>query len=81
MSKDVPHLRIISDDLWTAAKSRQQQTRHAMKTRAPSAVANRPQYLFSGLTKCGMCGAGFIMSGRIASDASAPATRGSATTT
>jgi site-specific DNA recombinase len=27
-------------------------------------VAKRPQYLFSGLTKCGICGAGFIMSGK-----------------
>jgi hypothetical protein len=25
------------------------------------AAANRPRYLFSGLTKCGVCGAGFIM--------------------
>ena len=27
-------------------------------------VAKRPQYLFSGLTKCGVCGAGFIMSSK-----------------
>jgi len=26
--------------------------------------AKRPQYLFSGLMKCGVCGAGFIMSGK-----------------
>ncbi|MGH7719125.1 MAG: recombinase zinc beta ribbon domain-containing protein [Gemmatimonadaceae bacterium] len=26
--------------------------------------ARRPQYLFSGLSKCGVCGAGFIMAGR-----------------
>jgi hypothetical protein len=32
MSKDVPELRIVPDDLWTAAKSRQKQTRHTMKT-------------------------------------------------
>ena len=25
--------------------------------------ARRPQYLFSGLTKCGVCGSGFIMAG------------------
>ena len=30
MSKDVPHLRIVPDDLWTAAKARQKQTRHAI---------------------------------------------------
>jgi site-specific DNA recombinase len=27
-------------------------------------AAKRPQYLFSGLTKCGVCGAGFIMSSK-----------------
>lgn len=49
--------------LWTAAKSRQKQTRHTIKT-AGIGAAKRPQYLFSGLTKCGVCGAGFIMSGK-----------------
>ena len=32
MSREVPELRIVPDELWTAAKSRQKQTRHAMKT-------------------------------------------------
>jgi site-specific DNA recombinase len=64
MSKDVPELRILPDGFWTAAKSRQKQTRHAMKTADAIGVAKRPQYLFSGLTKCGICGAGFIMSGK-----------------
>jgi chromosome segregation ATPase len=64
MRKEVPELRIVSDDLWTAAKSRQQQTRHTVKTTGALGAAKRPQYLFSGLTKCGVCGAGFIMSGR-----------------
>jgi site-specific DNA recombinase len=64
MRKEVPELRIIPDDLWTAAKSRQQQTRHTMKSAGVLGAAKRPQYLFSGLTKCGICGAGFIMSGK-----------------
>lgn len=64
MRKEVPELRIVADDLWTAAKSRQQQTRHTMKTTGALGAAKRPQYLFSGLTKCGICGAGFIMSGK-----------------
>jgi site-specific DNA recombinase len=64
MRKEVPELRIVSDDLWTAAKSRQQQTRHTVKTAGALGAAKRPQYLFSGLTKCGVCGAGFIMSGK-----------------
>jgi site-specific DNA recombinase len=64
MSRDVPELRIVPDDLWTAAKSRQKHTRHAMKTAGAIGVAKRPQYLFSGLTKCGICGAGFSMASK-----------------
>jgi site-specific DNA recombinase len=64
MRKEVPALRIVPDDLWTAAKARQQQTRHTMRTAGALGAAKRPQYLFSGLTKCGVCGAGFIMSGK-----------------
>ena len=64
MRKEVPELRIVPDDLWTAAKSRQQQTRHTVKTAGALGAAKRPQYLFSGLTKCGICGAGFIISGK-----------------
>src|SRR5688572_2545642 len=64
MSREVPELRIVPDDLWTAAKSRQKQTRHAIKSAGAIGVAKRPQYLFSGLTKCGVCGAGFIMSSK-----------------
>jgi hypothetical protein len=64
MRKEVPELRIVPADLWTAAKSRQQQTRHTVKTAGALGAAKSPQYLFSGLTKCGVCGAGFIMSGK-----------------
>jgi site-specific DNA recombinase len=64
MSKDVPGLRIVPDEIWTAAKARQKHTRHTMKTAGALGAAKRPQHLFSGLTKCGICGAGFIMSGK-----------------
>jgi hypothetical protein len=64
MRKEVPELRIVPDDLWTAAKSRQHQTRHTVRAAGALGAAKRPQYLFSGLTKCGVCGAGFIMSGK-----------------
>ena len=64
MSRSVPQLRIVPDEIWAAAKARQQHTRHAVKTAGVIGVAKRPQYLFSGLTKCGICGAGFIMSGK-----------------
>jgi len=48
MSRDVLELRIVPDDLWSAAKSRQKHMRHAMKTAGAIGVAKRPQYLFSG---------------------------------
>jgi hypothetical protein len=64
MTREVPALRIVSDELWTSAKARQEQTRRAMKSAGHLGRARRPQYLFSGLTKCGVCGAGFIMAGR-----------------
>ena len=64
MSREVPELRIVSDDLWSAAKSRQKHTWQAMKSTGTIGAAKRPQYLFSGLTKCGICGAGFIMPGK-----------------
>ena len=59
--KDVPHLRILDDELWQAAKSRQQITR---RRAAEAPVKARPKYLFSGLTRCGSCGGGFILSSR-----------------
>ena len=69
------------DELWTAAKTRQNATRHAVRARAPSACAKRPQYLFSGLTKCGVCGAGFIMSGKNRLGCFGARDQGAATTT
>jgi hypothetical protein len=64
MRKEVPDLRIISDELWTDAKGRQEHGRRAIKAAGNPGGARRPQYLFSGLTKCGVCGAGFIMTGK-----------------
>ena len=50
---DVPHLRIIDDTLWQAAKARQASARLTMQT---GIVHLRPKYLFSQLTKCAACG-------------------------
>jgi hypothetical protein len=59
----VPALRIVDDELWAAVKERQERTRRAMSQPGGAALSHlrRPRYLFSGLTKCGECGAGFIM--------------------
>lgn len=53
---DVPDLAIVPMELWQAAKIRQKSL-----DRKKNALwqTNRPQYLLSGLTKCGVCGGGF----------------------
>jgi site-specific DNA recombinase len=61
-TKDVPELRIIDDALWQAAKGRQTASRQTMQ--AGIVRARRPKYLFSGLTKCGECGGGYVLSSR-----------------
>jgi site-specific DNA recombinase len=60
--KDVPHLRIIDDDLWDHVKERQKETRARIGTHTKdvrSERARRPRYLLSGLLTCGVCGGGF----------------------
>ncbi len=64
ITREIPSLRIVSDELWNAAKVRQRTTRHTITRTGNIGFARRPQYLFSGLSKCGVCGAGFIMAGR-----------------
>ena len=52
ITKEIPSLRIVSDELWNAAKDRQ--TALGVRSCAPatSRFARRPQHLFSGLSKC-----------------------------
>jgi DNA invertase Pin-like site-specific DNA recombinase len=67
ISKDVPELRIVDDDLWRAVKARHAGIQRKWKTAGDDKRFNqfrRPKYLFSGLTKCGECGAGFIVHSR-----------------
>lgn len=52
----VPELRIINEDLWLAARARQK----ILDAKGEYLGARkRPQYLLSGLLKCGACGGGF----------------------
>lgn len=60
--KEVPHLRIIDDALWQAVKARQATTKRAQ--RAGIDKARRPKFLFSKLTKCGVCRGGFTTESR-----------------
>jgi site-specific DNA recombinase len=66
---EVPELRIVSDELWQAAKARQalldRQARlgvadiQGKAAPAPFWSKQRPKYLFSGLMRCGVCDGGF----------------------
>ena len=70
---EMPELRIIDDALWERVKARQKRQsaekgeRVKMGLRAAEADATGrstgrgPKYLFSGLLKCGCCGANYIM--------------------
>src|SRR5712692_5035301 len=66
ITKDVPELRIVSDELWQAAKARQPSVQRKWSAKEPRRFNQfrRAKYLFSGLTKCGECGAGFIVYSR-----------------
>lgn len=55
---DVPALRIVPQDLWEAAKARQQ-SRKIEHTQTEAWERRKPRFLFSGLIKCGCCGGGF----------------------
>jgi site-specific DNA recombinase len=67
ITKDVPELRIIDDEVWQAVQTRYASVQRKWKTGEEGRRFNqfrRPKYLFSGLTKCGECGAGFIVYSR-----------------
>jgi site-specific DNA recombinase len=56
--KEIPELRLVSDELWQSVKSRQKK----LDERKPHLwKAQRPRNLFSYLLKCGECGSGFSM--------------------
>src|SRR5262249_39701503 len=60
--ENVPHLRIVDDDLWNRVKVRQRESRSQVITKTEGVRcerARRPRYLLSGLLKCGKCGGGF----------------------
>jgi site-specific DNA recombinase len=59
---EVPHLRVVDDALWQQVKVRQQATRRAQREGIDR--ARKPKFLFSKLTKCGVCGGGFTTESR-----------------
>jgi site-specific DNA recombinase len=61
-----PELRIVSDELWSAVKVRQKaQYEKGLAKRQEmhdgARIGAGPKYLFSGLLKCGCCGANYIL--------------------
>ena len=66
ISKEVPELRIIPQELWEAVKARQSEMTRATRPdvkRKDFWELQRPRYLLSGLVKCGACGANYTKSG------------------
>ncbi|CUJ81278.1 hypothetical protein PH7735_00001 [Shimia thalassica] len=57
---ETPDLRILPQELWDAAKSRQQRTALPRRSNLGSAMGKvrRAKYLLSGLLTCGACGGG-----------------------
>lgn len=67
IAKEVPELRIIDDETWKAVRDRYASVQRRWSVAAKEdrfRQFRRPKYLFSGLTKCGQCGAGFIVHSR-----------------
>ena len=60
VTADVPELRIVPDELWERAKVRQQASARRISTES-LVHARRPMYLFSGLTRCGVCGRSYTV--------------------
>jgi site-specific DNA recombinase len=66
ITKEVAELRIVDVDTWQAARDRYAAIKRKGQTGGSRRFNQfrRPKYLFSGLTKCGVCGAGFIVYSR-----------------
>jgi site-specific DNA recombinase len=60
----VPALRIVDDEQWAAVQARYATVKKKWKTAEPGKRFRqfvRPKYLFTGMTRCGECGAGFVV--------------------
>ncbi len=68
ITKDVPELRIVAQDLSDRVKDRQsavkRNTRPDRRQYAKVWERRRPRFLLSGLIKCGACGGGYTMVSR-----------------
>ncbi len=68
--QDVPHLRIVDEAVWDAAKARQEAMREGIERKAATADGNplnethRARFLLSCLMRCGCCGGGYTIIGK-----------------
>jgi site-specific DNA recombinase len=64
---EVPHLRIVDDQLWAAVRARQavilRPTTEPHVTN-PLNETHRPRFLLSGLLTCGVCGGGYTITAK-----------------
>ncbi|WP_442970486.1 recombinase family protein [Roseovarius sp. D22-M7] len=58
---EVPHLRIVDEELWDAVQKRLSRPSHAKSAGKSTRTPTRP---FSGLLKCGCCGSGMAIHDR-----------------
>jgi site-specific DNA recombinase len=59
--KEVPQLRVLPDELWRAAKKRQQHVRQALGATGNIGRAQRPLHVFSGLIRCASCDSSYVV--------------------
>ncbi len=61
--QEAPDFRIVEQELWDAAKVRQQSIKQNTETGEANGIweRRRARYLLSGLTRCGVCGGGYSM--------------------
>jgi site-specific DNA recombinase len=66
--RDVPELRIISQQLWDRVKARQAQRAgevgDRVRSRLKKGMGRAPRYLLSSLLKCSHCGSNYVMANR-----------------
>ncbi|WP_145111512.1 recombinase family protein [Cereibacter sediminicola] len=77
VTTDVPHLRIVDNDLWQRVRARQ----GALASKGTQIAVwdrRRPKFLFSRLMKCGCCGSGVSKEGRDGFSCSAARSKGTA---
>jgi site-specific DNA recombinase len=63
---EVPHLRIVADELWEQVKARQKALAFTMPRNTNGIVLNRAhrqKYLLSGILRCGVCDAPYVAQG------------------